>query len=196
MTGLSFVFTAVGLLLTILGSYFGASAYFVTKLSEIRLQSFIHIGCNLSLAKSIVIQRNKIIIGFILILIGTIFQVVPIFIENEIYLTIKKTSCMIFFIICFIILLVLIEFLVKKRSEKHILMIDIYDNLLSYNSCTEKIDKSNTEELRQQGIKIRNQYRDRIGALMKIDITSVDFDEEDLYKKALKKCAFNRLNKV
>lgn len=196
ITGLSFIFTTTGLSLTILGAYFGASAYIVTRLSEIRLQSFIYIGCNLSLAKSIVVQRNKIITGFILILLGTILQVVPIFIENEIYLTIKKTSYMIIFIICFVILFVSIEFLVKQRSEKHILMIDIYDNLLSYNSCTEKVENSKTEELRQQSIIIRNQYRDRIGTLMKVDTTSVDVDEEDLIKKAMEKCSFDRLNKI
>lgn len=192
---LSAMITSFGLLLTIIGAYFAAAAYMRTKLEDIRLQSFIVIGCNMELARSLLIQRNKIITGFILICSGTAFQFIPSFFDLSSTLHIGKELYFGILIFLFVVLLMILEKYNKRVSNHQVSIIGTYDNLLSYVHCSERVEEAKNDDKRREAIQIRNQYRDEIARILGVEVDSLDdfSKEQELLNKAKSLCSSVKL---
>jgi len=137
------VFASVGIVFCILGAYFAASGFMKTSNQSLFVQASTHVSYNPHLYESLVHQRDRAVIGFILILLGSMIQLVSLIIDPTIPLNITKRHYYLYLTFSSIFLLIIIEFIVLKIiSTKNINTILIEKELSNYRSITKKIEEN------------------------------------------------------
>lgn len=114
MIKLNFVLSILGLTLDILGSLCVALGFFATKNDDLFDQASQYWGYNPKLFEALVDQRDKAILGFILIFIGSVCQFSSALISSETTILIIERDFFILLIIFFILTLIILKFHIQE----------------------------------------------------------------------------------
>lgn len=185
MIKLNFVLSIVGIILDILGSLFVALGFFATKNNDLVDQASQYWGFNPKLFEALVEQRDKAILGFISIFIGSICQLFSSFVSPVITIAISERNCILFVGVASLVVLLILELISKKVINKNVNSKLVARYFESYNKSKEGMEKEPSEHLRQSSKERKGEIITELSK--RLSIKRKRLSEEDFEELVIKK---------
>lgn len=185
MIKLNFALSVIGIVLDIIGSLFAVLGFIATKNDDLYDQASECWGFNPKLFEALVQQRDKAIIGFVLIFIGSVCQLSSSLVSPNLTIAISEKNYFLLLGSSFVIVLLILELISRKIINKNInsKLIPMYYK--TYEKYEEEMRKENSEYQRQRSIKGKEEAI--INLSKRLNIKRQKLNEIDFEKLVLQK---------
>ncbi|SFE02901.1 hypothetical protein SAMN05216378_2030 [Paenibacillus catalpae] len=169
MTALSFIFSTLGIIVTLVGSLEAAMGFIGTRNKDLFGQASTYWSFNPELYESLVQQRDKTIGGFVLIFLGTILQLLSVTVNGKITVNIDRAYYLILLIISSIVIFLITELVIKLVSNRNINLFLVPRYYKEYRANVEAL-KGATEEIsiKSKKANIEN-YLNKLGKRLRVN---------------------------
>ena len=185
MIKLNFALSVIGIVLDIIGSLFAVLGFIATKNDDLYDQASQCWVFNPKLFEALVQQRDKPIIGFVLIFIGSVCQLSSSLVSPNLTIAISEKNYFLLLGSSFVIVLLILELISRKIINKNInsKLIPMYYK--TYEKYEEEMRKENSEYQRQRSIKGKEEAI--INLSKRLNIKRQKLNEIDFEKLVLQK---------
>lgn len=185
MIKLNFALSVIGIVLDIIGSLFAVLGFIATKNDDLYDQASQCWVFNPKLFEALVQQRDKAIIGFVLIFIGSVCQLSSSLVSPNLTIAISEKNYFLLLGSSFVIVLLILELISRKIINKNInsKLIPMYYK--TYEKYEEEMRKENSEYQRQRSIKGKEEAI--INLSKRLNIKRQKLNEIDFEKLVLQK---------